>query len=440
MPDVPPPAGARRATSVFIFATVLLDVLALGVIIPILPKLIKSMMGDDTRAGALMYGHFGTVWALMQFFGSPFLGLLSDRFGRRPVILLSCFGLGLDYVFMAIAPTLAWLFVGRVISGFTAASFSTAGAYIADVTPPEKRAGAYGMMGAAWGIGFVVGPAMGGFLGSLAPRLPFWVAGALSLLNAGYGIFVLPESLPPERRSGFSWTKANPIGSLGLLRSNPRLLGLAACSFLNQLAHQVYPSLFVLYVGHRFGWGEGPVGLALTAVGVCNVLVQAGLVRTFVARFGERMALFVGLFFGSSGFLIYGLASSPRLFCAAIPVFCIMGLFGASLQGLMTRLVKPTQQGQLQGANGSLVGIAGLIGPSLYTGVYAQCLALGPKVLEGTPFLVSASLLALAFPVAFWATRGIAVPSGPAAPVEEGASLALKGGPESGPLAQESRE
>src|SRR5215510_11329619 len=217
-------AKARGAALVFIFITVVVDVLALGIIIPVWPKLVEGFLGGDTVRAAKIFGLFGTVWALMQFIFSPVLGALSDRFGRRPVILISCFGLGLDYIFMALAPTLWWLFVGRVISGITAASYPTAGAYIADVTPPEKRAAGFGMIGAAWGVGFVMRPALGGLLGEVNPRLPFWAAAGLTLLNALYGLFVLPESLAPESRKAFSWRRANPVGSLVLLRSHPELL------------------------------------------------------------------------------------------------------------------------------------------------------------------------------------------------------------------------
>src|SRR5436189_2965015 len=228
-------------------------------------------MGGDTGRAARITGVFGTVWALMQFIFSPLPGVISDRFGRRPVILVSCLGLGLDYLFMAIAPTLGWLFVGRVISGITAASFATAGAYIADVTPPEKRAASFGMLGAAFGLGFVLGPALGGFLGGYSLRLPFWVAGGLSLLNTLYGAFVLPESLPPERRAGFSWKKANPIGSLFLLRSHSQLMGMAALLFLYHLAHQVLSSVFVLYANYRYQWNPKMTGSVLATVGICSV-------------------------------------------------------------------------------------------------------------------------------------------------------------------------
>jgi DHA1 family tetracycline resistance protein-like MFS transporter len=342
----------------------------------------------------------------MQFIFSPLLGMLSDRFGRRPVILMSCLGLGLDYLFMAVAPDLSWLFVGRVISGITAASIGTAGAYIADVTPPEKRAASFGMLGAAWGLGFVLGPALGGLLGHYSPRLPFWVAGGLSLLNALYGLVVLPESLPPEKRAAFAWKKANPIGALVLLRSHGRLAGLAVLFVLYQLAHQVLPSVFVLYAGHRYGWDARDVGWCLTAVGVCGVIVQGGLVRPIVARLGERRSMLAGLFFGIAGFTIYGLAATGRGMWIGIPVFAFMGLFSPSAQGFMSRLVGPTEQGQLQGANSCLSGITGMVGPTLFTSTFAEFIRPGqPWNLPGAPFLLAAGLLGLALILAAFFTR-----------------------------------
>ncbi|HZE96963.1 MAG TPA: TCR/Tet family MFS transporter [Planctomycetota bacterium] len=401
-----PPSAGRRAAFVFIFMTVALDVLALGVIIPVLPKLVKTFVGGDAPKAAHLFGLFGTVWALMQFLCSPFLGMLSDRFGRRPVILLSCLGLGVDYFAMAMAPTLAWLFVGRVVSGITSASIGAAGAYIADVTPPEKRAASFGMLGAAWGLGFVLGPAMGGLLGGISPRLPFWVAGSLSLVNALYGLFVLPESLSPERRVRFSWKKANPIGALVLLRSYPRLTGLASVFLLYQLAHQVLPSVFVLYTDHRYDWKERDVGLCMTGVGICGVIVQGGLVKRIVARIGERRAMLTGLVFGMAGFTIYGMATTGTGILLGIPVFSLMGLFGPSALGLMSRVVDPTQQGQLQGANSCVGGIAGLIGPGLFTTAFAE--AIRPDRtwnLPGAPFLLAASLLGAAFLLTLIFTR-----------------------------------
>ena len=237
--------------------------LALGLILPILPKLVESFVDNDTATAARIFGLFGTAWALMQFLFSPILGALSDRFGRRPVVLLSNFGLALDYVLMALAPSLTWLFIGRVISGITSASISTAFAYIADVTPPERRAAVFGKIGAAFGAGFILGPAIGGLLGGMDPRLPFWIAAGLSFANTLYGWLILPESLPPERRAPFRWKSANPLGALHLLRSNRILAGLSLANFFGQVAHVVLPSTFVLYATYRYGWDTTTVGLTL---------------------------------------------------------------------------------------------------------------------------------------------------------------------------------
>ncbi len=402
----PPHATASRAAVVFIFFTAVLDMLALGMIVPVLPKLVVTLEGGDTAHAARIFGLFGTAWALMQFFFSPVLGALSDRFGRRPVILLSNLGLGVDYVFMALAPTLRWLFVGRVISGITAASTATAGAYIADVTPPERRAAGFGMLGAAFGIGFVIGPAVGGFLGTIDPRLPFWVAGGLSLLNALYGLIVLPESLPPARRAPFSWRRANPIGALGLLRSNRKLLGLAMVNFLRNLAHVVLPSTSVLYVSHRYGWDGRMVGLNLAAIGVCSLVVQGGFVQPVVTRFGERGTLVVGMLCGVAGFAVSGLATTGALFWGSVPLLALWGLSGPPLQGLMTRRVGPSEQGQLQGANSSLQGIAQLIGPGIFTVAFAN--GIDPHHswdVPGAAFLLGALLLVVATTAAWRVTQ-----------------------------------
>src|ERR1043166_3918238 len=385
---------SRKAAVVFIFITVTLDMLALGLIMPVLPKLVLNFLGGDTPNAAKMFGIFGTVWALMQFLFSPVLGVLSDRFGRRPVILLSNFGLGLDYIVMAVAPTVGWLFVGRVISGITGASYTAAGAYIADVTPHEKRAAGYGMMGAAWGLGFVLGPALGGLLGQVNPRLPFWVAAGMTLLNAMYGLFVLPESLPRERRRSFAWRRANPVGSLTLLRSHSELLGLSTVTFMYYLAHQVFPSIFVLYAGYRYHWDTRDVGLTLASVGVANIIVQGGLVKVIVGRFGERRTLVASLGFGAAAFVIYGIATTGSVFWLGVPAGAAMGLYGPAALGIMSHHVSPSEQGALQGANSSMMGIAGLIGPLLFTSTFATFIgARRDWKLPGAPFLLAALMM-----------------------------------------------
>jgi DHA1 family tetracycline resistance protein-like MFS transporter len=391
----------RTAAFVFIFITVLLDMLALGMIVPVLPKLVVDFSGGDSQVAAGILGVFGTAWALMQFLFSPVQGALSDRFGRRPVILMSNFGLGLDYILMALAPSVSWLFVGRVISGITAASISTSYAYIADVTPPEQRAARFGFMGVAFGAGFVLGPALGGLAGNISPRLPFWIAAGLSLANALYGLLVLPESLAPEKRAPFLWRKANPAGSLKLLRSHPKLPGLATVGFLSNLAHDSLPSISVLYMIYRYGWNERTVGFTLAGVGLCAMVVQGALIAPTIKRFGERVTLLLGLVFGVAGFAVFGLASNGWVFWAGIPLMALWGLASPSAMGLMSHLVGPSEQGQLQGANASLMGIASLIGPGLFTQAFAIFIAAGSTwYLPGAPFLLAALLLAFSIVIA----------------------------------------
>jgi DHA1 family tetracycline resistance protein-like MFS transporter len=391
----------RGGAVAFIFVTILLDTLALGVIIPILPKLVASFVDNDTASAAKIFGVFGTAWALMQFFFSPILGGLSDRFGRRPVVLLSNFGLALDYVLMALAPSLAWLFVGRVISGITSASISTSFAYIADITPPEKRAAVFGKVGAAFGAGFILGPAIGGLLGGMDPRLPFWVAAGLSFANTLYGFLILPESLPSDRRSPFRWKSANPLGSLHLLRSDRVLAGLSVANFFGQVAHVVLPSTFVLYATYRYGWDAATVGLTLALVGICAMVVQGAGIGPIVGRLGERRALLLGLGCGAIGFLIFGLAPTGPLFWLGIPVMAFWGVAGAATQSLMTRLVAPEQQGQLQGATNSVQSVSQLVGPFLFTLTFAYFIgAQAPVKLPGAPFLLAAALLLLALVIA----------------------------------------
>jgi MFS transporter, DHA1 family, tetracycline resistance protein len=398
-------APPRQAAFVFILVTVFLDMLALGMIVPILPSLVIDFVNGDQVLAADVYGFFGTVWALMQFLFAPVQGALSDRFGRRPVILASNIGLGLDYILMALAPSLVLLFVGRIISGITAANFSVANAYVADVTPPELRAARYGMIGAAFGAGFIIGPALGGLLGNDDPRLPFWVAAGFSLINACYGVLVLPESLPREKRAAFSWRKANPLGSLKLLRSHRELFGLASASFLNSLAHAALPSVTVLYLTYRYGWDKLMIGFSMTFIGVCALVVQGGLIGRFVARFGDRAALITGLGFGVLGFASFGLAWTGTLFWFGIPIVALWGLGGAAIQALMTKRVSAHEQGQLQGANASLMGIANMIGPIIFTVAYARAIesSYGPW-LSGTPFLLAATFLAAAMVVGARAT------------------------------------
>lgn len=407
-PDIPltpnPPPG-RRAAATFIFFTVTLDMLALGMIAPVLPRLIEGFLHGDTSSAARMLGLFGTVFAAMQFFFSPILGSFSDRFGRRPVVLLSNFGLGLDYILMAWAPALGWLFVGRVISGLTASSIPTAMAYMADVTPRERRAAAFGMLNAAFGIGFVLGPAMGGLLGNINPRLPFWVAGLLSLINGLYGLFVLPESLSLANRSPFSWARANPVGSLNLLKRGG-MLAISGVLLLGYIAQQSLMNVYVIYADYRYHWTDRTVGFSLATIGIFTAIYGALLVKRVVAKFGERGAMTLGLIGGAIGYSMFGFSKTGLIFWLGIPVLNLMSFTWPSAQSVLSRKTSPSEQGQLQGAINSLRGIAGLVGPGFFTYIFSKSIGANAIIhTPGTPFYVAASMLLIGLILAQYATR-----------------------------------
>jgi len=421
-PDTAPTGQTiRKAAFAFILVTVLLDVASLGVVIPVWPALITKFTGTTVGAGWWI-GISGTTWALMQFFFQPVAGALSDRFGRRPVILASNLGTGFDYLVMAFSPTLMFLLVGRVVSGITSASISTAFAYIADVTTPEKRAARFGLLGAVFGLGFMLGPAAGGFLGDPrnhfalpgteliingGPMVPFVVAGCLSILNFVYGWFVLPESLPAEQRDKFRWSRANPLGSLQLLKSHVDLLPLATVQLMAQFGHFVLQTVFTLYALGRYGFGPNEIARVMVLIGVCAMIVQGALVGPIVKVLGERRAIVVGLVCGAIGFAIYGLAPTWQIFVIGIPIMSFWGIAGPSTQSLMSRRVSPQEQGKLQGANQGLQSIAGIFAPALYGSVYAifndQLKGLG---LPGFPFFLAAGFLATGMFIALWAAKG----------------------------------
>jgi len=386
-----------RAAFIFIFITVLLDMISFGIIIPVFPQLILRIQGGEMAGAAATFGIFGTAFAVMQFAFAPVQGALSDRFGRRPIILLSNVGLALDYVIMAVAQTIPLLFIGRLLSGVTSASFSISGAYVADVTEPEKRAARFGLLGAAFGIGFIVGPAIGGLLGSIDLRAPFWAAAALSFANFLYGALILPESLPKERRSPFRLHAANPIGAMRFLGSRPVLMSLAIAALFSFLAHDAIPNTFVLYSTYRFAFDERAIGLSLAIVGVSSLIVQALVVGRAVARLGEYNTLLTGLAIGFVAELTFAFAPNVPLFLLGLPIFSFFGLTGAPLQAIASREVAPNEQGQLQGALSSLRSMVTLVTPGLYTGTFA--LFVGPLAsvgLPGAPYVLSAMLMALA--------------------------------------------
>lgn len=383
----------RKAALSFILLTVMLDMLAIGLISPVLPKLILGFLNNDMTRASDWTGAFLTAFALMQFLFSPVLGVLSDRVGRRPVILLSNVGLGFDYFIMALAPTLSWLFVGRIISGFTASSIPTAMAYITDVTAKEKRAAAFGLISAAFGLGFILGPALGGMLGNADPRLPFWIAGGLSLINALYGFFVLPESLRREHRKPFAIRRANPLGSLVLLRSHPELSQLAIIQFIGYLAHQVF-DIWVLYAIYRYAWDAGSIGVSLAVVGICTVAISGGLTGRMVAWLGERRTLYIGQFFGAVGMVFAGFARTGAVYVAAIPIISLWNISGPCAQGLMTRRVSEREQGELQGAISSIRSLSVLTGPGLFTLTFAFFINKQHGLdLPGAPYFIAAALL-----------------------------------------------
>jgi len=375
-----------RAAFAFIFITVALDMLALGIIVPVLPKLVVTFEGGDVAHAARIVGLFGFSWAAMQFLASPIVGAMSDRYGRRPVVLLSNFGLGVDYLVMALAPSVPWLLAGRIVSGITSSSYSTASAYIADVTPPDQRAAKFGLLGAAFGLGFIIGPAVGGVLGDISLRLPFYVAGGLSLANAAYGYFILPESLPPEKRAHVPWHMANPLGSLSFLRAHPELLALGATYFLFYFAHEIYPTLFVLFGDFRYGWTASQLGLTLALFGVGSTIASAFLIGPIVKRVGERNALLLGLGLAATSAFVVALAYTGTLFLISIPIASLGGLTTPSLMAIASRQASETEQGRLQGALGSLQGIAMMIAPLVLSEIFAVAIHRGGKPFAGVPF------------------------------------------------------
>lgn len=383
----------KNASVAFIMVTLLLDTLGIGIIIPVLPRLLGSFLGNDVSLTSRYYGVFIAVYAAMQFVFAPILGGLSDRFGRRKVILSSLFGGSIDYFLMAAAPALPWLFAGRVVSGISGASFSAATAYIADVTPQEKRAQSFGLVGAAFGLGFIIGPALGGILGHYHVRLPFIAAATLNLLNFGYGLFVLPESLKPEDRRPFSWKRANSFSSIKNLAKHPIVLGLTGTLVASSLAQQILQSTWALYGQGRFGFSAMDVGVSLAVVGVASAIVQGGLLRVLMPRLGERRALVVGTLFSIAGFAAFGFSTRGWMLYALTFPFAIRGIAGPAAQSLLTSQVGPSEQGELQGSLTSLMSVTAIVGPLIGTSLFSRFgdLAATPY-LPGAPFFAASAL------------------------------------------------
>ena len=384
----------RTPALIFIFITVLLDVLSMGIVVPVLPQLILGFTGSDFAKAADMLGIFLSVWALMQFVAAPILGGLSDHFGRRPVVLVSNLALALDHMLMAFAPALWVLFVGRVLSGVCSATIPTAYAYIADTVPTEHRAGSYAVLSTAFGLGFVLGPVLGGFLGDVDLRLPFFAAAALGLANFVYGLLVLPESLTRDRRRPFSLRTANPLAAVRFLGQSNQLTRLGVLSFILQTAQQVLPACAVLYMTYRYDWQGPQIGMALAGVGSAYIIIQGGVMRPLSKLIPEKTLAIAGFVMGAVGFSIYGSASVGLMFLIGIPVMELWSLAQPSVYALMSKEVSESEQGRLQGANSSLLGLAGLLGPWFFAKLFA--IGVDPTIglsSPGLPFFVAAFLM-----------------------------------------------
>lgn len=401
-----PPVSARRGPAlVFIFITLLIDVTGLGIIIPVFPKLIEQLIHGNISQAASWGGWLSFSYAAMQFLFSPILGGLSDRFGRRPVLLFSLFGFGLDYILQGFASTIEWLFIGRLLAGITGASFTTATAYIADISTPEKRAQNFGLIGAAFGVGFILGPAAGGFLGQYGPRVPFFVAAGLTMVNFLYGLFILPESLAPENRRPFNWRRANPIGSLMRLGKYPVILGLVASLVLVYIAGFAVQGTWTFYSMEKFKWDEKTVGLSLAAIGLSFAIVQGGLSRIIIPKLGQQRSVYVGLMFSAVGFLLFAIATQSWMMFAFMMVYAMGGIAGPSIQGIISNQVPANEQGELQGALTSLTSTTSIFGPLIMTNLFSYFTSpAAPVYLPGAPFYLASVLVIIS---AFLSRRGL---------------------------------
>lgn len=387
----------RKPALLFIFFTLFLDILGAGLIIPILPRLVDQLAEGGLDNASYIFGTLVGLYSLMQFLFAPILGSLSDRFGRRPVILLSLFGAGLDYFLMAWAPTLAWFFLGRILSGITGANYSAAAAYIADISPPEKRAANFGVIGAAFGLGFIFGPALGGWLGDFGLRVPFYAAGCLTLLNWLYGFLILPESLKPENKRAYSWARSNPIGAILQLRRERLVHGLSISYFISSIAHQVYPSIWVLYTAYRYEWDTRQTGISLALVGLMAAIVQGWLARIILPRIGEKAAALGGFSIMAVALVGYGLATEGWMVYGIIVVGSLSGISVPAVQGMISRTVGDNEQGGIQGSLSSLQSVAGFIGPPLATALFGFFISeRAPMIIPGASFFFSAVLVVLA--------------------------------------------
>ncbi|RYY34147.1 MAG: MFS transporter [Sphingobacteriaceae bacterium] len=384
----------RTAALGFIFITLLIDVIGLGIIIPVFPKLIEKLIHGGLSEATYWSGWLTLAYSVMQFAFAPIIGNLSDKYGRRPVLLCSLLGFGIDYLFLAFAPTIGWLFVGRIIAGITGASFTTASAYIADVSEPEKRAQNFGMIGVAFGLGFIIGPVLGGLLGKYDTHYPFFAAAGLALLNALYGFFVLPESLDKAHRRPFDITRANPLGSLKQLAKYPSVFGLALSLFLVYFAGQAVQSVWTFFTMYKFNWSEDTVGYSLGTVGVLSAVVQGGLIRITIPKLGLQRSIWIGLLMYSIGLVLFGLASKGWMMFAFLVPYILGGIAGPALQGIMSNEVPQNEQGELQGGLTSLMSLSAIFGPMTMSFIFYYFTKPGAPVnLPGAPFFLGAALM-----------------------------------------------
>lgn len=386
----------RKAALTFIFITVVLDTIGLGIILPVIPALIMELTGEGIGKAAVYGGWLMFVYAVMQFLCAPIMGGLSDRFGRRPVLLLSLAGFGIDYIITGFAPTIYWLFGARILAGVFGASHTTATAYIADISEPEKRAQNFGLIGAAFGMGFILGPVIGGLLGEYGARVPFFASAALAFLNCAYGYFILPESLSEENRRPFEWKRANPLGSLLQVKKFPAISGLVVIYFILYLSHHATQSTWTYFTMFSFEWNEAMVGFSLGIVGVCVAIVQGGLTRVVIPRWGEQKSVYIGLIFYMIGFLGFAFAPSGWVILVMIAPFALGGFAGPALQGIISNGVENNQQGELQGALTSLISLTAIIGPPMMTGLFGYFTSdQAPFVLPGAAFVAGSILCAV---------------------------------------------
>lgn len=363
--------NSRKAALGFIFITLLIDITGIGIIIPVIPGLIMELTGEGLSESSKYGGWLALAYALFQFVFAPIMGGLSDKYGRKPVLILSLFGFAIDYLFLALAPTLAWLFVGRVIAGIFGASITTCSAYIADVSPPEKRAQNFGMIGAAFGIGFILGPVIGGLLGEFGTRIPFYASAVLAFLNAIYGLLVLPESLAPEKRREFSWKRANPLGNLQQLKRNKLIIGLAVAVFFLYVASHSVQAVWNFFTMYKFNWSESMVGYSLGLAGLLSGLVQGLLIRYIIPKIGEKRSVYIGIFFYALGLALFAFATQGWMMFAFLLPYCLGGISGPALQGIMSNQIPDNEQGELQGGITSLMSLSAIVGPPLMTGIFA---------------------------------------------------------------------